>query len=301
MMATTIKRKQDKYFKNLSKKFEEKREALLKEIQDKHEDVLEWSKKNKTSIEKIGAKSARGLAAGVASGAVLFSTGAGQLPSNQTAVTKHLHHTDISENLVLKTDTREEVMRVLRESKGQDLEKKLSTALNMPVSSKLDGLALNTNYGIIGHESHLSRYPGDNTVTHFETSGDYQKFSSSGMAGGPGAWGYLAPSKNKLTQKDIERERYYLVAQTFLSPNWGDPGVKNWFRHRKMVVINPENGNAVVGAVEDAGPAVSTRRAFGGSPEVMDGLGFGHRGGDRVYMFFVSDPNDQIPLGRFGL
>jgi hypothetical protein len=67
-----------------------------------------------------------------------------------------------------------------------------------------------------------------------------------------------------------------------------------------MVAVNPKTGAVVVGVLEDAGPAVSTGRKFGGSPEVMEELGFS-RGGSYVYMFFVDDPSDQVPLGRYGL
>jgi len=300
-MIRFFRKNQNKKFKELSKKLEERKLALLKEIEDRHSDVLEWAKNNKTSIDKIGAKSARGLAAGIASGVVLLSTGAGEALPNNKIVERTINPTDIAAKLSLKTDTRQEVKKILKETKGEDLEKELSSTLNLPISSKLDGVALNINYGIIGHESHLSRFPGDNIVSHFENSGDFKRYSSSSMAGGPGAWGYMARSKDGLTQKDIERERYYLVVQTFRSPNWGQPNIKEWFRHRKMAVVNPKNGYVVIGAIEDAGPALSTGKSFGGSPEVMDSLGFGNRGGDKVYMFFISDPNDQAPLGRFGL
>ena len=67
---------------------------------------------------------------------------------------------------------------------------------------------------------------------------------------------------------------------------------------RKMIAINPHNGKAVVGVVADAGPAKFTGKHFGGSPEVMTHLNliYGKKKG-KVILYFVDDPNDEIPLG----
>jgi hypothetical protein len=67
-----------------------------------------------------------------------------------------------------------------------------------------------------------------------------------------------------------------------------------------MVAVNPQNGRVVIGVLEDAGPEPSTGRKFGGSPEIMEELGF-VGGGSYVLMFFVDDPKDKIPLGAYGL
>ena len=42
------------------------------------------------------------------------------------------------------------------------------------------------------------------------------------MAPGRGAWGYFASSRGEMTQQDIDRERYYIAVQTFLSPGYMD-------------------------------------------------------------------------------
>lgn len=182
----------------------------------------------------------------------------------------------------------------------EEVATKLSKVLNISLKTKLNGISLNTNYGIIGYESHLTRYPGDNLSTHFETDAEYKRYFHAGMTNGPGAWDYLALNKRLLTKKDIEREKYYLVVQTFLSPNWGEQGVKDWFRHRKMAAINPVNGRVVIGTVEDAGPKQATGRSFGGSPEVMEALGFSG-GGGYIFMFFIEDTKDKIPFGVYRL
>ena len=57
------------------------------------------------------------------------------------------------------------------------------------------------------------------------------------------------------------------------------------------------NGNAVVAAIADAGPAAWTGKHFGGSPEVMDYLGGPRYKKGPVILFFVDDPESKVPLG----
>jgi hypothetical protein len=99
-------------------------------------------------------------------------------------------------------------------------------------------------------------------------------YSKSGMTRNKGAFGYFARDKFSLDQEGIEREKYYVVVQTSLSSGWGKkPGLVDWYKFRKVLVINPENGRVVVGDIADSGPALSTGKNFGGSPELMDQLG----------------------------
>ena len=65
-----------------------------------------------------------------------------------------------------------------------------------------------------------------------------------------------------------------------------------------MLVVNPQNGKAIVAAVADAGPAQWTGKHQGGSPEVMGYLERydGSQKGSVLY-FFIDDPQDSIPLG----
>ncbi len=302
------KKKQSKHFQALSKRLEQRKAIHLKEFKEKHKAATLWAKKRGIKPEELASKSARGLAAGVAAGAMILSSGAPSIsaPTTEMPDQKELRR-DVSgaiETTVgAKKDVSPLVKKVLSGANLYDektLTKKLSSLLKIPVKAELGGIRLNTAYGIIGYESHLIRYPGDSLTEHFQSDIESRKFGRFGMAGGPGAWGYLAKSKGALIAKDIEREKYYLVAQTFLSPNWGSAEVKEWFRHRKMVVINPQNGSVVVGVLEDAGPDPSTGSSFGGSPEVMEVLGFSGSG-SHVLMYFVDDPKDKIPLGSYGL
>ena len=66
-----------------------------------------------------------------------------------------------------------------------------------------------------------------------------------------------------------------------------------------MIIINPETGQAVVADIADSGPGLSTKRTFGGSNEVLMGLGLGEKRTGHVYVFFVKD-GDSVPLGPLG-
>ena len=65
-----------------------------------------------------------------------------------------------------------------------------------------------------------------------------------------------------------------------------------------MLVVNPENGKAVVAVIGDAGPAEWTGKHLGGSPEVMKYLERvdGSLRGPVLY-FFIDEPNNNVPLG----
>ena len=299
---------QSKQFEALSEKLERRKSEHIEELKEKHKEVVRWAKKKGIKTEEVIQKSAKGLATGVAAGAMIFSSG---IPStvdesqkpNDKELQREIDDRTVEVSIIAKKDISKEIQKELSTVNPYDekiVQKKLNTILNIPVKAQLDGIRLNTTYGIMGYESHLTRYPGDNISTHFVSNLDHQKYGHASMAGGPGAWGYIAQSKDAISQKDIEREKYYLVAQTFLSPNWGSAEVKKWFHHRKMVVVNPQSGAVVVGVLEDAGPEPQTGKKFGGSPEIMEILGFSGSG-NNVYMYFVEDPEDKIPLGSYGL
>lgn len=154
----------------------------------------------------------------------------------------------------------------------------------------LEGERLNTVYGHIGAEQHLARFPGDSIKLH--------EFQDEGMAPGLGAWGYFAQS-GKLTQDAIMREKYYVAVQTLYLPGWNTRFryLRDWYKWRKVIVINPENGQAVVAVVGDAGPANWTGKQFGGSPETMHTLGGQKYKKGRVLLYLVDDPENKVPLG----
>ncbi|MBU1032162.1 hypothetical protein KKE03_04565 [Patescibacteria group bacterium] len=176
----------------------------------------------------------------------------------------------------------------------------LSRNLGFKVAAEMDNIRLNRNYGLIGGEQHLYRYPGDNLYAHADSTSDWGKYGDAGIAPGLGAWGYFSPSRQDFSDTDKQRERYYLAIQTFLVPGYAENVNKfrDFFKYRKMLVINSKTGQAVVAVIGDAGPAQWTGKHLGGSPEVMDYLGLaeGPRKGPVLY-FFIDDPKNEVPLG----
>lgn len=172
----------------------------------------------------------------------------------------------------------------LERSQEKALEQAITGATGISTKATLEGEHLNTTYGYIGLEQHLMRYPGD-LVSY--------------MAPGKGAWGYFASSKSELTNEDIEREKWYVVVQTLYLPDWEKrlSYLRDWYKYRKVMVVNTVNGNAVVGDIADSGPAAFTGKQFGGSPEVMTALGGEKYTKGKVLVFFVDDPENKVPLG----
>ena len=120
------------------------------------------------------------------------------------------------------------------------------------------------------------------------------------MAPGRGAWGYFASSREAMSDEDIGKEKYYIAVQTFLAPEFNArvAEYRDFFKYRKMLLVNPYTGKSIVAVIGDAGPAVWTGKHLGGSPEVMRYLGRvdGSLKGP-VLFFFIDDPENTVPLG----
>lgn len=281
-------------FQDLKTKFSQKHEEIKSHVVEKHKDSL-------ALITSYPAQ----VSAGVMGAALLITNSLPVMPTQSLVDNKSM----VVESSVLNPTgflisdlqkTLPSEMRPLTTDEEKKVSEILSRDFKMPVSAELGGIRLNRSYGLIGAEQHLARYPGDTMSSHFENAEDSQKYYSSGMAPGLGAWGYFAPSKYDLTQKDIDREKYYIATQTFLAPGFDENVYKYvmFFKYRKMLVVNPENGKAMVVVIGDAGPGKSTGKHLGGSPEVMKYLERvdGAQKGPVLY-FFIDDPADEISLG----
>ena len=182
--------------------------------------------------------------------------------------------------------------RPLNRNEERYLEQIFESVIGIKARANLEGEHLNTSYGIIGAEQHLKRYPGDTVAGH-------KPYLKEGIAPGLGAWGYFASSKEELTPSLEETERWYAVVQTLYLPDWNSrqPYLRDWYKYRKVLIVNTQNGNAVVAAIADSGPAAWTGKHFGGSPEVMEYLGGPSYKKGPVVLFFVDDPENKVPLG----
>lgn len=290
-----IKKKSPQY-NHLSKKWAKRHATTKQTIVQKHKDALDWIGTNFPGKEQ--------LAVGSLSGLLMLSSGAvPSLPEPRLSLPAKSEYADLSPGAFFYADLQKLVpseVRVLTPTEEEQITSLLSEKYGFRVTAELEGKKLNRSYGYIGAEQHLMRYPGDTIETHFSTLEEAQRFARSGMAPGRGAWGYFTPSQGTLTQQDIEREKYYIAVQTFLSPGFMENVREQYefYRYRKMLVVNPDNGKAMVVVVGDAGPAAWTGKHLGGSPEVMSYLERvdGRQKGPVLY-FFIDDPDDTIALG----
>lgn len=274
------------HYQHLRKKWQLRHKAAQNKLWEKHGDAL-----RKFAVSSIG-------------GLLLLSNPAHQLitaPFSLAASQDIVRDTDINTILVKAlADQVPKDVRSLELEEEAKITNTLSKSFGVKVTAELDGIRLNRNYGLIGGEQHLYRYPGDSLPAHADSTSDWAMYGSAGIAPNLGAWGYFAPSQQDFNEQTKLRERYYLAIQTFLVPGYAENVGKfrDFFKYRKMLVVNPKTGQTVVAVIGDAGPAQWTGKHLGGSPEVMHFLGLaeGPRKGEVLY-FFIDDPEDKIPLG----
>ncbi|MDO8657625.1 MAG: hypothetical protein Q7K55_02715 [Candidatus Levybacteria bacterium] len=285
------------HYKHLSDRWRARHQDLQRKLWSKHAESLSWL-----------ANGYRQLVAGGLGGLMLLAgQGAGH-PINLPLInTQEPAVQRFDKKIFLISDLAKILpheVRPLNTNEEQKISEVLFRSFGLKVTPELEGKRLNRSYGLIGAEQHLARYPGDVLNTHFDPPAggedDMRNYWQSGMAPGLGAWRYFAPSKEALTQLDKDREKYYIAVQTFLSKDFNSrfTEYRDFYKYRKMLVVNPNNGRAVVADIADAGPAEWTGKHLGGSPEVMHYLErFDGKQRGPVLYFFIDDPDDKIKLG----
>lgn len=275
------------------------------ELQLKHGHISNTLFTKALNIEKLRQHSAHLVSAGALAGTFLLAPvdHVNALPAPQDVIQKVKTESQlipvITPQKVLIDSLRQFLPlkpRPLIRDEEKSLEQIFFEILKVPAKATLEGEHLNTTYGYIGAEQHLVRYPGDTMAA--QVGGDKSLWKE-GMAPGRGAWGYFARSKSELTSELIETEKWYAVVQTLYLPDWNTRTkyLKEWYKYRKVLIVNTINGNAVVASIADSGPAAWTGKHFGGSPEVMMHLGGPRYKKGPVVLFFVDDPENKIPLG----
>src|SRR3989344_27147 len=266
----------------------QKKQFAQKELTVRYPSSREWFAKKKISLSDIRAHSARLLTGATLGSALLLA--APHLSLFNKNQTQSVATADSWENFL--TRLREVITSQITPDTEVEISANVKKYYQFSAVFSLDNNRIPFYFGSMGLEQHLFRFEGDTVTQH--------GFSETGMAPARGAFGYFFAQSNKTISQMIDEERFYIVLQTFLIPEWNDEWaeLKRWYKFRKFLVINPENGKAVVAVLGDAGPAVWTGKKFGGSPEVMAGLGFypeKHKG-DTIVLF-LDDPGNQIPLG----
>jgi hypothetical protein len=269
----------------------------------KYPHVVKFFKEKGVDFGKLREHSSKVLSAGALTGSLVLSlpTGVSKLPVVTEIIDKVKltgGNLSVSSLQKLLLDSLSEVLpdkpRTLTVEEEKAVEQIFSQIVGVKAKANLGGEHLNTTYGYIGAEQHLRRYPGDTLANH-----GTGEVLDEGIAPGLGAWGYFASSQSLLSQNLVETEKWYAVVQTLYLPDWNtrQPYLRDWYKYRKVLIVNTDNGNAVVAAIADSGPAAWTGKQFGGSPEVMDYLGGSRYKKGAVLVFFVDDPENKIPLG----
>lgn len=292
------------FFDSLIAALEKRQKKILRAVKKKHKKILAWAQSKGYDLGQIQKKVGKVAATSALSAGLILGT-AGPITALSVPI---IEEQRAPPNLEGQETARLALLSYFEKyGKNKNLNNELvegevAKATGLPVKAALSGHRLPRVYGRIGTEQHLYRFPGDRLSSHLQHS-DW-KYSWAGMAPKLGAWGYFADSRGEMTEEANLYEKYYLAVQTFAIPGWDRNWYewKDWWKFRKMLVYNPENGKAVVAIVGDSGPAIQTGKAFGGSPEVMDGLGL-ERGAEPakgVIILFLDDPAGKIPLGPLG-
>lgn len=283
---------QNNQYQFLKDRWVKKHKSLQKTLSEKHRSSFQWLSEN-----------SKQLALGSLGGLMILTSSLNKTSPNPQVRIASEEAQKIDSKVFLISDLSNILpseIRPLTSDEETKIGDVLSKSFGMKVNAVLNGLRLNRSYGYIGAEQHLRRYPGDSMSSHFDNPEEEEKYYSSGMAPGLGAWGYFATSSSQMTPEDSSREKYYIAVQTFLSPDFNSKVAeyRDFFKFRKMLVVNPQNGKAVVAVIGDAGPAEWTGKHLGGSPEVMKHLERvdGTQKGPVLY-YFLDDPNDLVPLG----
>jgi len=288
---------------DLKEKIKSRHQAIREKFSQKHPHAQSFFQDRRIELGKIRQHSSKLLTAGTLAGALLLNS-----PSPSTLLASSLSEKPIKEISEIGLDSPEESRDFLVEQIKKiipqmvcpltpEQEKNIAFIIEkltgIRARATLEGEHLNTCFGLIGAEQHLPRFPGDSVSLH-------DGFRRSGITPGRGAWGYFVQSREKLQPDDIQREKYYVAVQTLYLPDWEKrlPYLRDWYKYRKVLVLNPQTGKAVVAVVADSGPAAWTGKHFGGSPEVMYELGL-HKGPRKgpVLLFFVDDAENKVPLG----
>lgn len=271
-------------------------EYLRKRWLGKHQNLsLEMAQKHGDLVRRVGLGSLGGLM-------LLTTPGMSLTQAHSTQGTQSITSLEDRGKFVANALNKylPDEVRPLTSSEETQIAQVLNENFNLKTSPSLEGVRLKRSYGLIGGEQHLYRYPGDTLFKHAESASDWAMYGGSGIAPGLGAWGYFAPSEAAFSKEDGEKERWYIAVQTFLAPGFAEnvSQYRDFFKYRKMLVVNPKTGQAVVTDIADAGPSEWTGKHLGGSPEVMQflGLASGPRKGAVLY-FFIDDPKNQVPLG----
>ncbi|MCB9812888.1 MAG: hypothetical protein H6772_00635 [Pseudomonadales bacterium] len=172
------------------------------------------------------------------------------------------------------------------------LEQQLTDLLGFDVAAKLDDQQLNHSTGLLGPEPHLKRYPNDELKNHDDVL-------EAGIANARSAFGWFV-NHGQITPEATQFEKYYFSLQLYHLETWSShyKELKEWYKFRKMIAINPMEKIAVVGVVGNIDHESQLKKQFGASPEIIrEGMIWSPKSRGKILLMFVDDPENKVPLG----
>lgn len=176
------------------------------------------------------------------------------------------------------------------------LEQQLSDLLGITLSTELDGYRLPHNVGVMLSSSHLERVPSDKLEKH-------EAYLEAGIDKGRSQFGWFLPKPDEQDDNFIF-EKYFVGAQLQYLEEWQSnrKTLKEWYKYRKVLVVNPFNLRATVASIARVGPTERLQHQFLGSPEVIrETMIWSPKAQGKVLMFFVDDPDNEVELGSRNL
>ncbi len=162
------------------------------------------------------------------------------------------------------------------------LEQQLSEITGIEVTSVLDGHRLHFQTGVVCSLPHSKRSPTD-------ALGRHEVLFEAGLRQSRSCYGWVPE----------DHERYGIALPLVLfSP---DPvertQLKQWYKYRKMLLVNPHEQKAVIASVFDVQFTQTQKYQFGATPEAVRSLhAWSPKTQGRTLLFFVT-PTDTHPLG----
>lgn len=176
------------------------------------------------------------------------------------------------------------------------LEQQLSDLLGFEVLSEFADKALSYATGTMIAGQHLKRTPTD-------TLQDHGAHYEAGLHPNRGNFGWFSHSSS-LASDAVMAEKYYVSLPLYTDIQWmqDQQALKQWYAFRKVLIVNPNEHQAVVAKVGSITPPLQTKFQFVGSPEVIrEGKIWSPKAKGRVFVFFIEDPDNTVALGPIKL
>lgn len=176
------------------------------------------------------------------------------------------------------------------------LEQQLSDIFGFEVTSKLDDHKLPFTLGTMAAAPHQRRYPKDKL-------GEHNRYPEAGMTQTRSSFGWMLEA-GQLSATATKQEQYGLSLPLAYLPEWQQDysQLKDWYRYRKMLVINPFELKAIIASVINIDLVSTLKYQFAGTPELIRaGFIWSPKASGRVLVFFINDEPDNIKVGPINL